>query len=659
MKSYRCLSSVICMMLNVNLENLATSGSGNDALGGDAILSTNDTYITINNNTHVYGDIDAGAENMQYNAFEISIADNVPDQHVAQFDLTITGTDAGGNSYTWNSSFNIILNAPFFGIGDVFVTNDDNGNGYIAPGETGDNNFTITNTGHADTVYNGTLSINSNPNNYLTLGTTTISGINLAAGASQDLVFTGASVDASAVLGTEIELVLDVTAGNNQQYSEQSQQNIFTGAIPVYTINNGSTVTACTGIFYDSGSDIGNYSNNEDYTITFLPGNNADFVIVDFISFDVESDYDMLHVYDGPDVNSSEIPGSPFSGTNSPGTLSSANGLTFRFVSDSSINDSGWEANVSCYTPTTVPNCAANPVPDDNATNVYITTAELTWDNQIGVTSYDVYFGTDSNPFNITPVTTNVNRFSTNLQPNTTYYWAVVPENSVGQASGCQVWSFTTGGNVYNMTDGATITTCSGVFFDDGGHNNLYSNNLDQTMTFLPGNPNNTYLSFYFTTFDVEESAGNQFDYLKVYDGTDSTAPLIGKFSGIDGTVPADLQPVVATNTEGALTFVFHSDYSVRKEGWEANIDCISLSVDEYNNVIGIYPNPNNGSFTIKLKDINKAFVKVYSTTGKLVYSKLMNTTIMNIDLSAYAKGVYFVRLLSGDNAYTKKLILK
>ena len=644
--------------LNVNLQNLATAGSGHDAYGVNATLSTTDPHITVNTNTHSYGDIAAGADNMQNNAFEITIADDVPDQHIAQMDLNITGTDAGGNSYTWTSSFNLTLNAPDINIGNVFITNDANANGYIDPGETGDINFTITNSGHAGAVYNGTLNINTNPNNYLTLGNTMVSGVNLTAGASQDFVFTGASVDSSAPLGTAIELALNVTAGNNQQYASQSLQNITTGVIPVYTINNGGTVTTCNGIFYDSGADTANYSSNEDYTITFLPAGGADFVVVDFVSFDIEQGYDVLHVYDGPDINSPEIQGSPFTGSNSPGTLSGANGLTFRFISDYALEHAGWEANVSCFTPTTVPACATNPVPADAATGVYISTTELTWDEQTGVTSYDVYFGTDTNPVNNTPVTVTTNYFPVTLNPNTTYYWTVIPENSVGQASGCQIWSFTTGGNVYNMTDGATVTTCSGTFFDEGGPGNPYSNNLDQTMTFVPDTPGNM-LSFNFTAFEVEQVGSTQYDYLEVYDGPDTNATFIGRFSGVDGTVPQALQPVTATNPNGALTFVFHSDFSVQKAGWEATINCSPTAIAQYNNMVGIYPNPNTGLFTVKLKNIQKASVKIYTTTGKLVYSKPMNTATMTVDMSGYAKGVYFVRVLSGDNTYVKKLILK
>ena len=646
--------------LNVNLENVATAGSGYDAYNVNATLSTSDTYITINTNTHAYGTIAAGAENMQNNAFNISIANNVPDQHIAHFDLIVTGTDSGGTSYTWNSGFNIILNAPKINISEVSITNDANANGYIDPGETGDIHYTITNTGHATAVYDGTLTISSDPNNYMTLGTSSISGINLAAGAAQDFAFTGASVVASAPLGSPIELTLDVTAGNSHQYTAQSIQTITTGIIPIFPISDGGTIVTCTGTFYDSGLDTGNYGSNEDYTMTFKPGSGSEFIVVDFTSFDIEDGYDYLYVYNGPDTSSPEISGSPFTGSNSPGTLYGANGLTFRFTSDRSIQHAGWVANVSCFTPTTVPDCAANPVPADGATDVYSSTSNLSWDSQVGITSYDVYFGTDSDPLNNSPVTVTTNSFPVSLSTNTTYYWTVISKNSIGNSSNCNVWSFTTGGALYNMTDGATITTCDGAFFDAGGPDNNYSNNLDQTMTFKPATSGKA-LSFNFTSFDVElGTTGTQYDYLEVYDGTDTSATLIGKFSADDGApVPPELQPVTATNADGALTFVFHSDSSAPRSGWAATITCNPLAIDEYDNAVGIYPNPNTGSFTIKLKDMNKAVVKVYSTTGELVYTKNMNSDMTNINLSKYARGVYFVSVVSEDKSYVKKLIIK
>ena len=41
----------------------------------------------------------------------------------------------------------------------------------------------------------------------------------------------------------------------------------------------------------------------------------------------------------------------------------------------------------------------------------------------------------------------------------------------------------------YVMTDGQTITTCTGDFYDPGGQNGSYDNGLDYTQTFKSSSP--------------------------------------------------------------------------------------------------------------------------------------------------------------------------
>ena len=116
----------------------------------------------------------------------------------------------------------------------------------------------------------------------------------------------------------------------------------------------------------------------------------------------------------------------------------------------------------------------------------------------------------------------------------------------------------------YNMYNG-TIETCSALFYDDGGPNNNYGNNQDLTMTFLPATLGGI-LEAVFEEFATE----NNYDFLYIYDGASTDAPLIGQYSGSNnpGTV-------TATNFEGALTFRFNSDYSVNGSGWKAVVHCI------------------------------------------------------------------------------------
>jgi PKD repeat protein len=117
----------------------------------------------------------------------------------------------------------------------------------------------------------------------------------------------------------------------------------------------------------------------------------------------------------------------------------------------------------------------------------------------------------------------------------------------------------------------ATVAACNGTFFDPGGPSANYGNNQDYTMLFKPGIPGSK-LQFDFTAFNIEAQASCNKDFLKIHDGTNSFAPLIGTYCGTDspGTV-------TATNAEGALLFVFHSNGTVNLPGWEANISCTAI----------------------------------------------------------------------------------
>jgi len=65
-----------------------------------------------------------------------------------------------------------------------------------------------------------------------------------------------------------------------------------------------------------------------------------------------------------------------------------------------------------------------------------------------------------------------------------------------------------------------------------------------------------------------------------------------------------------------------------------------------------IFPNPVKDVFSVKLKDKNntsvfKTELKIYSSTGELVKSKLITNSDDLINISALPSGIYFVRLIS------------
>src|SRR5690606_9104746 len=97
-------------------------------------------------------------------------------------------------------------------------------------------------------------------------------------------------------------------------------------------------------------------------------------------------------------------------------------------------------------------------------------------------------------------------------------------------------------------------------------------------------------VSVTFSSFDTEPN----YDGLMVYDGPDTTAPVIssgyvplfswyplldGAWNGT-GDYSAEGETFTSTHASGALTFVFTSDVSGNETGWEASITCSGGTTD-------------------------------------------------------------------------------
>ena len=65
-----------------------------------------------------------------------------------------------------------------------------------------------------------------------------------------------------------------------------------------------------------------------------------------------------------------------------------------------------------------------------------------------------------------------------------------------------------------------TITTCEGVFYDSGGASSGYEDDENYTMVFMPGQPG-AKIVCQFTSFNVEDEADCDYDWLKIYNGTE------------------------------------------------------------------------------------------------------------------------------------------
>lgn len=137
----------------------------------------------------------------------------------------------------------------------------------------------------------------------------------------------------------------------------------------------------------------------------------------------------------------------------------------------------------------------------------------------------------------------------TNLPSNFTYYYRVQANNKTAGSNYSNEASATVG-NAPIVMNNTTVTTCDASFMDPGGVGN-YAEDQTTIMTFMPASAGRK-ISVSFTSFSTEEG----FDYLTVYDGADTDAPLKGRFTG--RKLPA---VITVANNKRKLYKIIHNHY--------------------------------------------------------------------------------------------------
>ncbi|CAM2070666.1 Pre-peptidase C-terminal domain-containing protein [Sulfidibacter corallicola] len=369
-------------------------------------------------------------------------------------------------------------------------------------------------------------------------------------------------------------------------------------------IMQSGTFSTGSGVFVDPGLH-GNYGVEYNETMTLSPSEAGKMLRVVFTSFMMEDvdencEYDYLEIYDGTGTSSPAI--GTFCSAGSPGIITASNAqgaLTFRFVSDNNRTGPGWSGFITLEDPggneylmkngqeTTSGGIFldggkyADYSDDTNQTLTFhpqsadqklrVTFASFLMEGDDADCEYDtleIFDGTNTSA-------TKIGTFCNSNSPG-------VVSASDSNGSGALTFRFLTDDNttgpgwsslieqvdtdatqVYTMQSG-TVQAESGIFIDSGRYGS-YANDENRVMTIVPpsGNP----LTFTFGAFSMEPSDRTcLYDYLEIYDGTDTSAPLVGTYCNISSP-----GKVTATNPSGALTFRFVSDDNTIGHGWAAH----------------------------------------------------------------------------------------
>lgn len=192
----------------------------------------------------------------------------------------------------------------------------------------------------------------------------------------------------------------------------------------------------------------------------------------------------------------------------------------------------------------------------------------------------------------------------------------------------------------------------SNIYYD----NSSYNNNIAHSEVAIVGET---------ISGNVVVKAKN---YIKIYPGThisanfnaiiDSSLPVVCnaiKSAKIDTLNISELSTISDNTNNISYDIPDHFNYKSNE------VSVIKdLSITEESN-ISIYPNPNNGSFTILLKNDAVTEISVINMFGQEVCYNIDKTSdsSLAISLSDSSDGVYLVKLKGKQKTYVRKIIVK
>ncbi len=189
--------------MDINIENIGPE-TANDV---NATVEGADNYFTIIQNSTAVGAVNPEQIVTVNDAFSFALANNVPDQHQATFDMVMTDNA----NETWTSKLKLTANAPAMEIGMVTVIAEAPGcNNNLDVGQDEGINIHILNNGHAD-AHNVTTSL-ANVSNNVSIETAELTLGDIAAEGQTEVTY-NVSVSGSANVGDIASFELTITTG--------------------------------------------------------------------------------------------------------------------------------------------------------------------------------------------------------------------------------------------------------------------------------------------------------------------------------------------------------------------------------------------------------------------------------------------------------------
>ncbi|MES2690745.1 MAG: S8 family serine peptidase [Bacteroidota bacterium] len=293
------------------------------------------------------------------------------------------------------------------------------------------------------------------------------------------------------------------------------------------------------------------------------------------------------------------------------------NSFSFQAITTTSMNVSWNNGNGQKRILVAKAGSAVNAIPANGVS--YSANPQFGVDAQLGTANYVVLNNT-TNSVSIT-----------NLQPNTTYYFALFEYNGDTSLSSYQQSGYLTGSN-------ATLVPVTWVDFT------ATKLNSNVVLNWSTGSEKNN------KGFEVQRSFnGRSFSKIGFVKGT-GNSNLLNTYSYTD---------IDAFSASGELIY-----YRLQQIDFDGKYEYSPIRLIDGNLVakpgaVLIYPNPNKGLFTVHLNEESFTQIGLYDVFGKLVKQLPAANSNVEVDARDLAKGLYFIKARSGDHTVQSKIVIE
>jgi PKD repeat protein len=194
-------------------------------------------------------------------------------------------------------------------------------------------------------------------------------------------------------------------------------------------------------------------------------------------------------------------------------------------------------------------------------------------------------------------------------------------------------------------TANTTVNNCSGELYDSGGNLDYLPSNFS-VVTIQGGAGNTIQLDF----LSFEFAAG---DNIRIFDGPNTSSPVIGTFSG------TNLPPTI-TSTGSALTIRESTNAAIAKSGFHATWSCIVGNAPARSLDFQVWPNPAQDAATVRLEgvqgNVSYRLTDALGRVHRAGSAQVAGTFTQQFSVQDLAAGIYFIELRTDEGRAVQRL---